>query len=144
MWNAQNKVRDEGQDCALRTVNNGKGAGQWIQRNKMPSRRCHRAYDRGWFIEESSDRIFLLGQLSDGEGNGSPLQFSCLETSVDRGTWWAIQFMRSKRVGHNWATELVSQKQNDIQWIDSLKSLAVLVEQCHWSDGEVETRLECN
>ena len=24
-----------------------------------------------------------------GEGNGNPLQYSCLETSVDRGTWRA-------------------------------------------------------
>ena len=26
---------------------------------------------------------------SPGEGNGNPLQYSCLESSVDRGTWWA-------------------------------------------------------
>ena len=26
---------------------------------------------------------------SPGEGNGSPLQNSCLETPVDRGIWWA-------------------------------------------------------
>ena len=24
-----------------------------------------------------------------GEGNGSALQFSCLENSTDRGAWWA-------------------------------------------------------
>ena len=26
---------------------------------------------------------------SPGEGNGNPLQFSCLENSMDRGDWWA-------------------------------------------------------
>ena len=26
---------------------------------------------------------------SPGEGNGNPLQYSCLENSTDRGTWWA-------------------------------------------------------
>ena len=26
---------------------------------------------------------------SPGEGNGNPLQYSCLETSMDRGAWWA-------------------------------------------------------
>ena len=26
---------------------------------------------------------------SPGEGNGNPLQYSCLESSVDRGAWWA-------------------------------------------------------
>ena len=24
-----------------------------------------------------------------GEGNGNPLQYSCLANSVDRGAWWA-------------------------------------------------------
>ena len=24
-----------------------------------------------------------------GEGNGNPLQYSCLENPMDRGTWWA-------------------------------------------------------
>ena len=26
---------------------------------------------------------------SPGEGNGNPLQYSCLENSMDRGPWWA-------------------------------------------------------
>ena len=26
---------------------------------------------------------------SPGEGNGNPLQYSCLENSMDRETWWA-------------------------------------------------------
>ena len=25
---------------------------------------------------------------SPGEGNGNPLQYSCLENSIDRGAWW--------------------------------------------------------
>ena len=27
---------------------------------------------------------------SPGEGNGNPLQYSCLGNCMDRGTWWAI------------------------------------------------------
>ena len=27
---------------------------------------------------------------SPGGGNGNPLQYSCLEISMDRGAWWAI------------------------------------------------------
>ena len=27
---------------------------------------------------------------SPGEGHGSPLQHSCLENPMDRGSWWAI------------------------------------------------------
>ena len=28
-------------------------------------------------------------ERSPGEGTGSPLQYSCLGNSLDRGTWWA-------------------------------------------------------
>ena len=27
---------------------------------------------------------------SPGEGNGNPLQYSCLRNPMDRGAWWAI------------------------------------------------------
>ena len=27
---------------------------------------------------------------SPGEGNGNPLQYSCLENSMERGAWWVI------------------------------------------------------
>ena len=27
-----------------------------------------------------------------GEGNGNPLQYSCLENPRDRGTWWAAVY----------------------------------------------------
>ena len=33
--------------------------------------------------------ILGLGR-SPGEGNGYPLQYSCLENSTDRGAWWAV------------------------------------------------------
>ena len=39
------------------------------------------------------------------EGNGNPLQYSCLENSMDRGAWQAT-IMESQRVGHNWATNI--------------------------------------
>ena len=26
---------------------------------------------------------------ADGEGNGTPLQYSCLANPMDRGAWWA-------------------------------------------------------
>ena len=34
---------------------------------------------------------------SSGEGNGHPLQYSCLENSVDRGAWWATVHGVAKR-----------------------------------------------
>ena len=27
---------------------------------------------------------------SPGVGNGNPLQYSCLDNSMERGTWWAV------------------------------------------------------
>ena len=29
---------------------------------------------------------------SPGEGNGNPLQYSCMENPVDRGAWWAATY----------------------------------------------------
>ena len=42
---------------------------------------------------------------SPGEGNGNPLQYSCLGNPKDRGAWWAIQSMWFQRVGHDLMTE---------------------------------------
>ena len=42
---------------------------------------------------------------SSGEGNGNPLQYSCLENAMDGGAWWTVVH-RSQRVGHDWATSL--------------------------------------
>jgi len=36
---------------------------------------------------------------SPGEGNGNPLQYSCLGNPMDRGTWWATVHV-IERVGH--------------------------------------------
>ena len=29
-------------------------------------------------------------QISPGEGNGNPLQYSCLENPMDGGAWWTV------------------------------------------------------
>ena len=44
---------------------------------------------------------------SPGGGHGNPLQYSCLENSMDRGAWWLLS-MGSQRVGHDLATLTVS------------------------------------
>ena len=41
---------------------------------------------------------------SPGEGNGNPLQYSCLEHPMDRVAWWAIVHGVA-RVGHDLATK---------------------------------------
>ena len=40
---------------------------------------------------------------SPGEGDGYPLQYSCLENPMDRGAWRAT-VQRSQRVGHDEGT----------------------------------------
>ena len=47
----------------------------------------------------------MLCNRNYGEGNGTPLQYSCLENPMDRGAWW-LQSMGLLRVGHDWATSL--------------------------------------
>ena len=41
---------------------------------------------------------------SPGGGNGNPLQYSCLENSMNRGTWLGYGPWGHKRVAHNWTT----------------------------------------
>ena len=39
---------------------------------------------------EQETQVRSLGQEdSPGEGNGNPLQYSCLENPMDGGAWWA-------------------------------------------------------
>ena len=40
---------------------------------------------------------------SPGEGNGNPLQYSCLENPMDRGAWWTTG---SHRGGHDWSDQV--------------------------------------
>ena len=37
----------------------------------------------------SPKRKISLSSEANGEGNGTPLQYSCLENPMDRGAWWA-------------------------------------------------------
>ena len=34
----------------------------------------------------------LVISTKEGEGNGNPLQYSCLENPWDRGAWWAAVY----------------------------------------------------
>ena len=45
---------------------------------------------QGIFLTQRSNPCFShLLVLCPGEGNGTPLQYSCLENPMDRGAWWA-------------------------------------------------------
>ena len=51
-------------------------------------------------------KFSIVGNLgrSPGEGNGNPLQYSCLENPMDRGAWWVVS-PRGLRVRHDLATK---------------------------------------
>ena len=50
-------------------------------------------------------KLFPLPSCS-GEGNGNPLQYSCLENPMDGGDRCRLLSMGLQRVGHDWATSL--------------------------------------
>ena len=54
---------------------------------------------------------------SPGEGNGNPLQYSCLENPMDRGAWWATVH----GVAKSWT------------WLSHFTSLHFMVTQ-HWKN----------
>ena len=47
----------------------------------------------------------MLSRFVIGDGNGNPLQYSCLENPMDGGAWWATVH-GLQRVGHDWVTSL--------------------------------------
>ena len=51
---------------------------------------------------------------SPGEGHCNPLQYSCLENSMDRGTW-QVAVTELQRVGHDWATK--HSIANSLNWV---------------------------
>ena len=69
----------------------GGGGGEETESIKRGSIRC----PDGSGSKESACNAEDLGSIPGsgrppGERNGCPLQYSCLENSVDRGAWWAI------------------------------------------------------
>ena len=71
---------------------------------------------------EEAGRLQSMGSLrvghnrassvsSIGEGNGNPLQYSCLENPRDRGAWWAADYG-------------VAQSQTQLKWLSSSSSIS--------------------
>ena len=70
-------------------------------------------------VKVSAYNVGDLGSIpgsgrSPGEGNGNPLQYSCLENPMDRGAWRVIQSLESQRVRYN----LESKQQQQATWVD--------------------------
>jgi len=78
-------------------------------------------------MTERLDFHFSLSCI--GEGNGNPLQCSCLENPRDRGAWWA-------------AVCGVAQSRTRLKWLSSSSSSKRLAQSCLtvWSSHEVSAR----
>ena len=74
---------------------------------------------------------------SPGEGNGNPLQYSCLENPMDRGPWCRLPSMGLQRVGHDWAISL------HFKEIKAKKSKWHLNTKYWWRCGEKRTLIYC-
>ena len=62
-----------------------------------------------WGREESDDWVTSLSLSCTGEGNGTPLQCSCLENPRDGGAWWAAVYG-------------VAQSRTRLKWLSSSSS----------------------
>ena len=70
---------------------------------------------------------------SPGEGNGNPLQYSCLENSMGRGAWWATH-----GVTESDPTEVIEQKTIlRVPWTSKRSNESILKEitlNMHWKN----------
>ena len=65
---------------------------------------------------------------SPGEGNGNPLQYSCLGNSMDRGAWWVTVHGAAKELGTIYTLKNTNNKYTYIHsFVDSIP-LQVIME----------------
>ena len=80
-----------------------------------------------WRCEESdtTERLHFHFSLSCiGEGNGNPLQCSCLENSGDSGAWWAAIY----GVAQSWTWLKWLSSSSKISWMFNLCELGIVLE----------------
>ena len=69
-----------------------------------------------------------------GEGNGTPLQYSCLENPRDGGAWWAAIYgvaqsrKRLKRLSSSSSSNMCTKKSQDGFILETVRTI-----QLHWS-----------
>ena len=61
---------------------------QWLRLLAINAGGPRSIHDQGTRPHMPQPRVHML-QLRSGEGNGTPLQYSCLENPRDGGAWWA-------------------------------------------------------
>ena len=77
----------------------------------------------GCWGSDTTERLYFLFSLSHiGEGNGNPLQCSCLENPRDGGAWWAAIYG-------------VSQSRTWLKWLSSSIHIPQLILSVFSKDG---------
>ena len=68
----------------------------------------------GSLESDTTERLHFQFSLSCiGEGNGTPLQCSCLENPTDRGAWWAaVSGVSQSRTRLKWLSSSIETKRN--------------------------------
>ena len=78
----------------------------------------------------AGDPVSISGSgRSPGEGNGNPLQYSCLKNSADRRAWW-VKSVGSQRVGPDFTTEYTRLLIYRLYWFRVVLGL-----QQNWEEG---------
>ena len=83
-------------------VTTGHGTTDWFQIGKGVRKGCM-GFPGGSEVKAPACSAGDLGSIpgsgrSPGEGNGNPLQYSCLENPMEGGTWWATVHAVSKEL----------------------------------------------
>ena len=73
-----------------------------LEKDRLPTP-VFLGFPGGSYGKESTCNAGDLGSIpglgrSPGEGNGYPLQYSCLENPMDIGVWWVTKSMGSQSV----------------------------------------------
>ena len=84
-----------------------------------------RLQSMGSLESDTTERLHFHFSLSCiGEGNGNPLQCSCLENPRDRGAWWATVYR-------------VAQSRTRLKLLSSSSSSSIPLRSCHSSKSQI-------
>ena len=82
--------------------------------------------------KEAKMCIIVRYGMGPGEGNGNPLQYSCLENPMDRGAWWATvhgvaeEWDRTYRLNNKQRAWHVSVKHSKAPQIDVTSPILII------------------
>ena len=73
---------------SIRTVIKARSWWHWWDRWSGLNKRSSKFYQQ-YFLTINMLQYLHITRKAIGEGNGTPLQYSCLENPMDGGAWWA-------------------------------------------------------